>query len=427
MGTQQTCGRTYGPTGRWIALAALALSAAAMAASPASAADYWTDGCCADLEERLIALETTAARRGNRVVSLTVSGWVNQAVFLWDDGVEDNVYVGTNSLEQERFKIAGEAKIGGDWSVGYVLEVGSVGADSKAFSQTSTGVKNTLNTRKSSWFVKSGTFGKVTVGQDATATYHLLNDPDIANTRFYSDSEASAVALGAFRTRSNGALGPRWTDVMGGFSNATPGLSARRNVVRYDTPVVGGFTASAAWGEDDMWDAALIYAGEWGDLKVAARAGYGESTDPTSIAGRCTAGNGDCRWWGAAGTVMHVPTGLYVYAAYGEDQIDLTPAQIGADDTATMWFVQAGVERRLLPLGKTTIFAEYRNDDVGLSRAAVGSEIEFWAAGVVQNIENAGMDLYAIYRNASGRADTGGGMAALDDLDMVITGARIQF
>lgn len=424
MGARQTGGRAA----RGRALAALAIGwAAAMAAVPARAADYWSDGCCVDLEERLIELESTVARKGNRAVSLTVSGWINQAVVLWDDGVEANAYVGTNGLEQDRFKITGEAAIGGDWSVGYTLEVGVLGGDSRAFSQTSTGVRNTLNTRKSSWFVKSGTFGKVTVGQDATATYHLLNDPDIANTRYYSDSEAAAVALGAFRTRTSGALGPRWTDIMGGFNNATPGLGARRNVVRYDTPVLGGFMASAAWGEDDLWDAAISYAGAWGDLKVAARAGYGESTDPASVAGRCSAGNGDCRWWGAAGTVMHVPTGLYVYGAYGEDRIDLLPAQIGADDTAAMWFVQAGIERRLLPVGKTTLFAEYRNDDIGLSRAAVGAELDFWAAGVVQNIENAGMDLYAIYRSAGGRAETGGGPVALDDLDMVIAGARIQF
>ena len=35
--------------------------------------------CCADLEERVAELEATTARKGNRKVSLTVSGWVNEA------------------------------------------------------------------------------------------------------------------------------------------------------------------------------------------------------------------------------------------------------------------------------------------------------------------------------------------------------------
>ncbi len=54
------------------------------------------------LKKRIAELEATTARKGNRKVSLTMSGWVNEAVFFWDDGVEKNAYVGTNSLEQTR-------------------------------------------------------------------------------------------------------------------------------------------------------------------------------------------------------------------------------------------------------------------------------------------------------------------------------------
>ena len=71
----------------------------------AKAADLGGD-CCADLEERVAELEATTARKGNRKVSLTVSGWVNEAVFAWDDGTEQNVYEGTNNLEQSRFRFA---------------------------------------------------------------------------------------------------------------------------------------------------------------------------------------------------------------------------------------------------------------------------------------------------------------------------------
>ena len=100
----------------------------------AYAADLGGD-CCADLEERVAELEATTARKGNRKVSLTVSGWVNEAVFFWDDGVESNAYVGTNDLEQDRFRFVGEAKIADGWSAGYTLEIGLNGADSKTFSQ----------------------------------------------------------------------------------------------------------------------------------------------------------------------------------------------------------------------------------------------------------------------------------------------------
>ncbi len=121
--------------------------------------------CCADLEERIAELEATTARKGNRKVSLTVSGWVNEAVFFWDDGVERNAYVGTNELEQGRFRFNGDAKITDDWKAGYILEIGANGAGSKSFDQDNDGV-TAISVRKSAWFLKQqGRSAKLTMGQ----------------------------------------------------------------------------------------------------------------------------------------------------------------------------------------------------------------------------------------------------------------------
>ena len=97
--------------------------------APASAGS--ADNCCADIEARIAELEETTARKGNRKVSLTVSGWVNEAIFGWDDGTEHNAYIGTNNLEQSRFRFTGGAKIDKDWSAGYTIEVGVWGRDSR--------------------------------------------------------------------------------------------------------------------------------------------------------------------------------------------------------------------------------------------------------------------------------------------------------
>jgi hypothetical protein len=116
---------------------------------------------------------------------------------------------------------------------------------------------------------------------------------------------------------------------------------------------------------------------------------------------------------------MHAPTGLFVYGGYGEFTDD---NQLASADTASTWFVQAGIERKFIPLGKTTIFGEYRNDDIEFT----GSDLDFYAAGVVQNIEAAAMDLYVMYRHAEGET-TKDDFGSLPEFDMVITGARIQF
>lgn len=404
----------------------------------AQAADLGGD-CCADLEERVAELEATTARKGNRKVSLTISGWVNEAVFFWDDGTEQNVYVGTNSLEQSRFKFAGEAKIDKDWSAGYTIEVGIVGNASNQWDQVDIGRNSGVMTlRKSNWWIKSKQLGKLTVGLEGTSTYHLLDDADGANTRNYSDAEAAAVAQGSFFIRSNGKqLALRWSDVLRGFNNRTPGQDGRRNIVRYDSPEFGGFVASASWGEDDLWDTSVTYKGELHDFKLIAKIGYGEGTDP--VATNCGGPNGGlkCTWWGAAATAMHQPTGLYLYGGYGEQTIDSLPA--GFSDTSTTYFLQPGIEKKWYSLGKTTIFGEYRKDDAGASltpnannvtftTVTQGADVTFYAGGIVQNIEAAAMDLYVIYRHAEGDyLDKVGTKVEIDDFDMVISGARIQF
>ncbi len=401
----------------------------------ASAADLGGD-CCGDLEERISELEATTARKGNRKVSLAISGWVNEAVFFWDDGTEKNVYVGTNALEQSRFKFAGEAKIDKDLSAGYTIEIGIVGNASNKWDQTSPGIgSGAFTLRKSYWFLKSKTYGQVSVGLNGTATYHLLDDADGTNTRNYSDAEAASVAQGAFIIRSNGVLnaaGLKWSDVERGFQNGTPGQDGRKNIVRYDSPTFKGFTATAAWGEDDLWDVALTYKDDIGDFAVLGRVGYGESTDDKSTACGGPAAGFKCTWWGGAGTLMHKPTGLYLYGGYGQMQIDSLPA--GLDDSSTTWFLQPGIEKKWHPIGKTTIFGEYRKDDPGANGSTVaapttrGADLTFWAGGVVQNIEAAAMDMYVIYRHADGDfTNAAGANIKIDDFDMVITGARIQF
>ena len=67
------------------ALVAAGLLMGGLSAGSASAADLGGN-CCADLEERIAELEATTARKGNRKVSLTISGWVGEQVMYWDDG-----------------------------------------------------------------------------------------------------------------------------------------------------------------------------------------------------------------------------------------------------------------------------------------------------------------------------------------------------
>lgn len=428
-------------------------------AMPAAAADLGGD-CCADLEERVAELEATTARKGNRKVSLTVSGWVNENVIWWDDGHESNAYVGTNPVEQSRFRFVGEARVTPDLSAGYLLEIGVWGGNSSKFDQNSpdgsTGA-NSLLVRKSSWYLKSKTFGKVSVGQESTATYHLLDDADTTMTRNFYDAEGAPDYMQNFFLRDKAGnfikASPtsttqlRWSDALRGFNNSTPGDSGRRNVVRYETPTFGGFTFATSWGEDDVWDMLVSYVGEAGDFRYTARAGYGNSTDGASTPCQGSSSspyNGmNCEWWGVAGLIQHVPTGLYVYSGYGDQNND-TRANLVApgiknlvDDNDLTWFVQGGIENKWNSFGKTNFFGEYRRDEAGSNVNGSGTlqtqnaNINFWALGAAQNFEAAEMTMYLVYQHVDGDVTVGNvpntAPTELSAMQQVIAGAKINF
>ncbi len=428
------------------------------------------DTCCADLEERIAELEATTARKGNRKVKVTVSGWVNEALFAWDDGVLHDAYIGTNFVEQSRFRFVGEAKINKDWTAGYTLEVGVQGHPSNRWDQDNIASQSgseanrefALNLRKSNWYFKSKTYGKLTIGLEGMATYHLLDDADPTLTRNVDDVEGAGVFLAAFRLRSGGQyIGRlRWTDALRGIANSTPGDGLRRDIIRYDTPDWHGFSAAASIGETYIGDLMAQYKGEIGDYMLVVRGGYGWSNDPgtlqddgvlgdfvvggtTCISGSTTVTSTPdfhCRWGGVASTIMHNPTGLFLYGGWGT--ITATTAHVFPvgtvyEPTSNMFFLQPGIERKWIDLGKTNIFGEYRRDDSGSSVGrTITSNVDTWQAGVVQKLDAADTTLYLVYQNSSGdvvgNAVTAAnfapvGKTSLDAFQVLVTGAKINF
>ena len=161
-----------------------------------------------------------------------------------------------------------------------------------------------MTIRKSNWWIKSKDYGKVTVGVEGTATYHLLDDADGANTRLFSGYQAAGVFMRTWQLRSNGAplqgaAQLTWSNIMLGPDNDSVGQSTRLNIVRYNSPTFEGFTASTAWGADDIWDAKLNYKGEIGDFALLAQVGYAQNSDELDgvTCSGTDAKHADCHWW----------------------------------------------------------------------------------------------------------------------------------
>ena len=78
--------------------------------------------CCADLEERIAELEATTARKGNRKMSLTITGQVHRMVLWWDDGHSSKTYYGIdNTNSSSRFIFLGSARVNPSVTMGFEI------------------------------------------------------------------------------------------------------------------------------------------------------------------------------------------------------------------------------------------------------------------------------------------------------------------
>ncbi len=437
-------------------------------ATTAKAADLGGN-CCADLEERIAELEATTARKGNRKVSLTISGLINETIMFWDDGVENNAYVVTNETKRTRVSFAGQAKVTADLTAGYVMELGPRAdrQDRKDQNDNSTGA-GAIDVRYNYWLLKSKSLGQISMGLQPQA-YDTITEITTANTSHFArpapTQQFGDTGAGYLLRLPNGKLSTlRFGNIVTQGINGTPGEGHRVNVVRYDTPVVGGFTASASWGEDDVWDGALRYSGELSGFKLAFGVGYAHWTDGSvgTASSNDTRGCAkiaaqgpkvDCDEVGLSGSIMHLETGLFATGVYGHRKDNkvqgLYAGAAGVDDTQDFYSVQAGIEQKWLLLGKTTIFGEYWRENsgpgltvtggildakpLGANAFISGAEITMWGVGANQTLAD-GVDLYISYRHVDAdifTSKTGGHpgsvTTSIQPFQYVTVGTAIKF
>jgi hypothetical protein len=403
--------------------AALGLVAVA-GVSPAKAADLGGD-CCADLEERVAELEATTARKGNRKVSLTISGQVTTGVLAWDDGRQSDAFVVDNTAAGATFFVmSGSAKINPALTAGFDLAVSILaGARSNQVTQTDddggAAADSTLALIRANWFLDHAQLGRLTVGRINTASAGVVGI-DLGGIGVVANANIGYWNAG-FETFQGSKV--VWGNLLGGATVYGAGLS-RANGVMYNSPTVGGFSVAASWGEDDFADVALRYAGEFSGFRLAAAVAYannvgglGDFEDNTGSGGR------QATQIKGSASLLHTPTGLFVQGSYLTQDND-SP---GSHDT-TMWQVQGGIAKNWTGIGNTALYGEFArvNDPFGF---AAGSESTVWGLGIVQHIDAAAMELFLSYRRFDSDATIPGDLPTLVDaqMDMVFGGARIRF
>ena len=270
--------------------------------------------CCADLEERVAELEATTARKGNRKVSLTITGQLNRMIMFWDDGHTHGIYYGIDNVNSSsRFSFLGEAsatpwlKFGfeimiegestsGSTRVSQLNEDGSFSATTYLAPIGTSGVNNAGNSdsffgdaRRVAAWAEHKELGRVTVGRYETAG--AMGTIDLGGIGVVAGFGSMSLLQGNFFLRlSDGSL---TNSVWSQFLDPAA-YQSRQEVLRYDSPAIHGFIfsasvseASGGFNQGSNWGVMLRYAGEHNGFRVAAGAGYdhtGDAFTPTSVA-----------------------------------------------------------------------------------------------------------------------------------------------
>jgi predicted porin len=422
-----------------------ALAGVLLNADPAQAADLGGN-CCADLEERVAELEATTVRKGNRRVSLTLSGHVNRSILYWNDDFDHDIYSVDNAIANSRFRLTGTGKINADLTAGFYMEFGmALGARSHQVSQVdddgfagSGGIlagavfgdgiggagDSVIDFNQSYWYINSKHWGRLSVGRLSTTTAGI-SVIDLSNTGVIANSQPFLWGGGFFTRNGLGQFGLSWGNLCGGPSVGTtvlpptilnPGAGAyatdcgihalsRHDAVMYTTPTWHGFTFGASFGEDDFWDASARYAGEWHGFRIAAGVGYRRYDDrevdfPTPLLPLVSPKTGqlndtDRRAWLSSASLMHIATGLFVsgtwtqYQFHGANALeifDLNPFISRPD--INLWWVDAGIQKNWTGWGNTTFYGEYGRVDDGITGLVVSGAT---AAGALAGLGGQGV------------------------------------
>lgn len=418
--------------------AGFALLFAMMAMIHASGAEVsaapFDDTCCADLEDRIAELEATAARKGNRAVSVTVTGYLSKQIMFWDDGVERNAYVtDMGPTQASNFRFMGNAKIAPGWSSGYVIRIQDLTSNPMLLDQSTSAAGSGPNIQMTYWYLSSEQLGKIAVGKNAMASKSAAMFTDLSGTQVI----ANYVLFdgNAFFLRQGGQLLTlRWGDFGYCYSQQRPWGGDCDGVVmdgvRYDSPTIAGFSLSASYGEDDNWEVAGRYQGDVAGFKVALGVGYSVNTDEMIPA---VSLDKDSSFFQAGGYFQHLATGLFLHAIYGaENNHDAETIRGGlTEPDSHQWYLKGGIRRQWLPLGHTIVYGEYAEyvdqlSPAALNAGATGSEFSRWGFGAVQEIDAASMSAWIRYR----RQDVdiqGGQLDGIGSFHYLSVGSLINF
>jgi len=326
------------------------------------------------------AKDARVIKSGKDQVSLSISGHVARTITILDDG-KTSVRHSDSDFSSSRVVLKGKGKVNSDLSVATKMEIAvDDNRNSPALDDTINGGRsgNDLRTRKAEIQLTHKSFGTVWMGAGDMASNGITEHSFVQYG--FLPGQVGLVNGGAFRAvnvdGANGTPLRAVNDVMG----QQDGLG-RSTRIRYDTPAIAGFMASASHEDDQSWDVALRYNGKVMGTKI--KSGVAFSNDQAA------------ELYGGSIALLH-SSGLG--AQYGIEYINNetrggegqnNAALVGEDplfQSAQLFYTSKFNE-----MGKTQVMYEYAHAE---HKNASGDIADSHSVAIAQNIDAAAMELF---------------------------------
>ena len=432
-----------------LAAAGLLVGGITMAPKAARAADLGGD-CCADLEERVAQLEATTVRKGNKKVSLTISGRLAASITYFSDNSspaanapdgsgplttdsKSDLYFGEQTGNGPALFFNGEGKISSDLVAGFHMELdyNLMGSNSQNTRQAG----NTASSGDTFVYLNSKSLGKLQLGHMNSA----LDDWD--NVGFaggYIDGTLNIRSVGAFflRDSTGASSGITYAGMISGLD------SSGDNGIKYISPTLGNWLTleTGASGDDTFYVGAKLSGNITKTVAVKAAVAYQTARDGDGAAGGAQAfinQNGTANLLNVAGGIEDSASGLFVQGTYGVAYANGNAAttNLGTGTVLThtqditTWTAFLGWHKNVSGMGNTEIFGQYLKSD---NVFADNTSAHVWQVGIDQAIDAASSHLFVTYENYNADSlpaglNNGTSTVGTQDLSTLTAGMGITF
>ena len=344
-----------------------------------------------------------AVTSGSDKVKLVLSGQINRAMNIVDDGDDTEAYFVDSDASNSKFRLVGTVKVDDDLTIGTRMEMALAPNESSDVSQDNAESGDFFDQRYADLSLESKRFGKVFLGKGDTASNNSA-EVDLSGTDLVQYASIADIAGGMqfVESSSNNLTGISVSDAFKDFD----GLS-RKSRLRYDTPTFKGAKLATSWISDKRWDAALFWGGKGYGFKAGAAAAF------ANINTEKNGENSDYQYDGSF-SILHENTGLNFTLSGGMQEVD------HQSDPSNV-YAKVGWRTDLISYGKTSFGIDYAWSDNITTENDDGNS---FGIAAVQQFNDYGAELYAQFRNFSLDRDV---EPNVEDLNVFTVGTRVKF